>query len=127
MSNLKLPTMTYDNLSKLIGSKTARTLAYATTAERSSDGSIIVRQHGNAIAELTPKTITVDQCGWDSTTTANRLRMVMRDNDLGYYVRIRDFGMRLYNAEHTEIDSTFHRATFIKLEGVWALKHESLS
>lgn len=127
MSNLKLPTMTYDNLSKLLGGRSAKTLAYATTAERHANGNIIVRQHGNAIAELSPDTLYIDQCGWDSSTTANRLRKVMADNEVGYYVRIRDFGMRLYNASHTEIDSAFHSASFTKHGDAWALNHSSLS
>lgn len=126
MSNLKLPTMTHDNLSKLLGGRSAKTLAYATTAERSGD-SIIIRQHGNAIAELTPSQVTVDTCGYDTSTTANRLRTIMHDNSLGYYVRIRDFGMRLFNAERTEIDSAFHRATFTKRGDAWTLDYSSLS
>lgn len=128
MSNLKLPTMTHANLRKLLGKRPSIKLAYATEAhaEHGSDR-ISVTQHDNVIAVLTGDTLYVDNCGYDSATTANRLRKILHDNGLDYYVRIRDFGMRLYNGAHTEIDSEFRRAEFTRLGNVWAMNYAKLS
>ena len=127
MSNLKLPTMSYDNLTKLAKGYETK-IAYATTIERYDDSParIVIRQHGNMIAQVTPDIIVIDNCGYDSSTTANRLRKIMQDNMLGYYVRIRDFEMRLYNAEHTEITASFRTATFTKQGVAWCLQYSGL-
>ena len=127
MSNIKMPTMTYDNLDTILGKSEEKTICYATKITRWANGAIAVRQHGNTIAVLSPLALFVTNCGWDSSTTANRLRKIMGDNKIGYYVRIRDFGMRLFNSAHTEIDSAFHSALFTKHEGFWMADYESLS
>jgi len=86
MSNLSLPKMTYDTLRNLLGSGSAfRTgtakLAYETTAEwRAGRQSIIVRHHGNVIAEIGQHYFTISGAGWNSVTTATRLAKILRDN-----------------------------------------------
>ena len=127
MSNLKLPTMSYDNLTKLSKGYEIK-IAYATTIESYDDSPkrIVIRQHGNIIAQVTPDIIVIDNCGYDSSTTANRLRKIMHDNNLGYYVRIRDFEMRLYNDVHTEVTAAFRKATFTKHGAAWCLQYSGL-
>lgn len=125
MSNLKLPTMSFSALMARYSLTSKPTkLAYATTAEY-VNGHIVIRQHGNRIAVITHDIIVIDNCGYDSSTTANRLRKIMHDNNLGYYVRIRDFEMRLYNDVHTEI-SSFRAATFTKHGETWVLQYNGL-
>ena len=86
MSNLSLPKMTYDTLRNLLGTGSAfRTgtvkLAYETTAEwRAGRQSIIVRHHGNVIAEIGQHYFTLSGAGWNSSTTATRLAQILRDN-----------------------------------------------
>lgn len=77
MSNLNLPKMSFDNLNRLLGNRTAKTLAYATTAERDGDRTIIVRHHGNAIATISDDVVTLSTAGWHSRTTANRLNAIL--------------------------------------------------
>lgn len=127
MSNLKLPTMSYAALmaTERLTSKPKK-IAYATTAEY-ANGYITIRHHGNAIALIARNIIVIDNCGWDSDTTVNRLRKVMRDNNIPYYVRIRDFEMRLCNDAHNEIDGNFRTATFTRNNDVWTLQYYVVS
>ena len=120
MSNLNLPTMTFENIAKKMVGKSTLKLAYATEAvQGNSTSPIEILHHGNRIAVLSPENLYVSNCGWDSSTTATRLRKIMSDNNLGYYVRIRDFGMRLYSDAHTEVDPAFHSATFSLEDFSW--------
>lgn len=90
MSNLKLPLLTFENLSKLLGKRDAATIAYATTATRGSDGGIEIEHHGNAIAYLHPGgRIEIKTGGWDSKTTTMRLHRVCTDNETGYAIALR--------------------------------------
>lgn len=120
MSNLKMPTMTYENLSKILGSKSEKKICYATEIA-SYPGGIRVTQHGNTIANISESSVMVTNAGWDSSTTANRLRKIMNDNNIGFYVRVRNFGMRLFAPNHTEVDSSFHQATFFRTEDNWVM------
>ncbi len=116
MSNLKLPTMTHENLRKMLGKRSERTIAYATKIHSEHGADVItVTQHGNVIATLTPGMVHIDNCGYATTTTATRLRKILADNGIGYYVRIKQYAMRLYNAEHTELDSDFRSVDFVNL------------
>lgn len=116
MSNLKLPTMTHKNLSKMLGKRPSLKLAYATEAHKEHGSDIItVTQHGNVIATLTPQTVHIDNCGYDTTTTATRLRKILSDNGITYYVRIKQYAMRLYNENHTELVSDFRSIEFANL------------
>lgn len=94
MSNLNLPRMTYVNLAKLTRGRIDRVkLAYETTAERiqASNGAswdtFLIRHHGNAIAEIGPDYMTLDNGGWNSRTTADRLQRILKDNDINYSAR----------------------------------------
>jgi hypothetical protein len=81
MSNLKLPTLTYGNLDRLLGNKQGTALAYATTAERLGD-SIIVRHHGSPIVSLTEGIVALSKAGYNSQTTTQRLHKVLKDNNI---------------------------------------------
>lgn len=109
MSNLKLPTMTYLNLTRLLGKKNFVKLAYATTAERRGE-SIAVFQHDNLIAEFNHDSVYLTNAGWHSTTTATRLRKIFQDNHSTYSVRIRDYRMRLLD-DGKEMPAEFHSIT----------------
>jgi hypothetical protein len=99
MSNLKLPIMRYESfIDSRFGVK--RKIAYKTTAERYnySHGGyrIVIRHHGNAIAELySDGTVWLGTGGWNSKTTAHRLEAIARDTKInngatGYSIGIRD-------------------------------------
>lgn len=94
MSNLNLPKLTYANLATLTRARTDRVkLAYETTAERikASNGAswdtFLIRHHGNVIAEIGPDYMTLDNGGWNSRTTANRLHTILKDNGINYSAR----------------------------------------
>ncbi len=93
MSNLNLPTLTRDNLSRLMGAQTSLKLAYATEAVRLSDdfeGPIAILHHNSIIAKVGQNGyVWVNTCGYDSRTTINRINMVLRDNDVPYVAAIR--------------------------------------
>ena len=98
MSNLKLPTLTYGNLDRLLGTKPSRELAYATTAERLGD-SIIVRHHGSPIVSLTEgQLIAVSKAGYNSSTTTRRLHQALKDNNIVEGIGIRQ-GITAYEVE----------------------------
>lgn len=93
MSNLSLPKMTYVTLSGMLSNAEAKgkfnplKIAYETTIERlprTVNGTpryvILVRHHRNPIAEIGPDYFTLDNAGWHSVTTANRLNRILRDN-----------------------------------------------
>lgn len=127
MSNLKLPTMTHKNLRAMMGKRSSLKLAYATEAHAEHGSDVItITQHGNTIAILTPDTVTIDNCGYATTTTATRLRKILSDNGIDYYVRIKNFSMRLYNSHHTELDPDFRSLEFVNI-GYWAPNWEKLS
>lgn len=95
MSNLNLPRMTYANLATLTKGRIDRvSIAYKTTVERSNSGGLrgswdlfLVRHHGNPIAEIGPDFFTIDNGGWNSRTTADRLNRIVRDMGANYHVR----------------------------------------
>jgi hypothetical protein len=125
MSNLSLPKMTYANLNSVLGStKWGRAqLAYATTIERVNDA-IYVKHHENVIAVLEPDSVYVTNCGYETSTTANRLRKILSDNSIPFSVRIKQFSMRLIRVADwqgplaKQVDEgSFYRATFKPLAG----------
>lgn len=92
MSNLNLPTLTRDNLSRLMGTETSLKLAFATEAVRLSDdfeGPIAILHHNSIIAKVNKGYVWVSTCGWTSRTTINRINMVLRDNNVPYVAAIR--------------------------------------
>ena len=85
MSNLTLPTLTYDNLNRLLGNRDAKNVAYATAAIREESGAITITHHHNPIARLDSKGyIQVSNAGWHSPTTTARIHAVLTDNGTGW-------------------------------------------
>lgn len=88
MSNLNLPRMTYTTLRGMTDNSIARgnefgyvKLAYETTAEKVwGKDTIVIRHHGNPIAEIGPDFFTLDNAGWHSRTTSDRLNRILQDN-----------------------------------------------
>lgn len=85
MRGLKLPTMTHENLTKIIEAARSKgqwpaQLAFATTAEYASDGNIVVKHHGNPIAHIGRTWFTLSNAGWHTSTTADRLDKIITDN-----------------------------------------------
>jgi len=102
MSNLKLPTMSFYNLCKIaIPAKGEwKKIAYETYVRyrvRESDNglrqfiAIDVRHHHTVIATIQDKTVTLDNGGYVSSTTTNRMNRVLRDNRVPFSVAIRNF------------------------------------
>lgn len=100
MSNLTLPRMTYVTLKGMLNNARLKNrsevkLAYATTAEYTGgENTITIRHHGNAIAMLTPEHIHLTGSGWNSQTTATRLRTILNDNQT---VLAENFGRTYYS------------------------------
>jgi hypothetical protein len=120
MSNLTLPVMTYDNLSHVLGGRWHKQVAYATSIERVGSA-IYVKHHENVIAVLEPDSVYVTKCGWDSDTTANRLRKILSDNRVPFTVRIRQYSMYLLENFKDRNGVPFDRATFTRTENGWNL------
>lgn len=79
MSSLIFPECTYDNLDCLLGGESRRKIAYETVAVRDG-GDIHVLHHGNLIATLHDDSLFLTTAGWDSRTTADRLRRIIAAN-----------------------------------------------
>lgn len=99
MSNLKLPSLNYYALERLISTKPWRgsRIGYNTRAEGYSDGSIGLTHHHNDIGRVFERdgriVVHVRFAGWNSRTTADRMNRLVRDNlgaDSPYSVRIHD-------------------------------------
>lgn len=94
MSNLKLPTLTFDSLDRLITDRAgnpaykSKTVAYATTIERCDFGDgdhFVVKHHGSPIAAISQDEVLVTCAGWTSVTTLARVNAVLRDNRTGVH------------------------------------------
>lgn len=96
MTNLKMPSLKYDDL---INRKNGR-LGYATTLTHGNPGTVIVSHHGSPIATLTPDTVTLDNHGYHSNTTAHRLNLISHAHGLGW-VGIKNGEMRLTRFDGT--------------------------
>ena len=97
MTNLKLPVMTLDALKTLTNGKDAR-IAYKTCATwyaYKGVATVSIKHHGNVIATISPNILVVTSAGWNSVTTANRLRKILRDNNVNAHVFVKDGLMRI--------------------------------
>lgn len=125
MSNLNLPELTFGNLARLLAEPAAIRrnsveLAYKTDAYWSQvNRELVILHHDNEIARLfSDGRITLSHAGWDSSTTANRLHKLTRDNKLNLGVAIRQREMVLINmdAKRTRVmafnDLPMYRAEF---------------
>ena len=81
MSNLKLPELTYSHLSKVLGNRAVRQLAYATDVVRDGD-ELQLKHHGTTIAILSADRVTI-LAPYNSRTTADRCHRILRDNARG--------------------------------------------
>ena len=80
MTNLKLPSLSYENLiSKVPESGRHKSLGYKTVAWQ-EDGTVFVQHHDTIIATLFERFIRLSTGGWDSKTTAHRLNAILHDN-----------------------------------------------
>ena len=120
MSNLKLPTMSYSSLSDLVGSKWRVPLAYATHAERVGDA-IYVKHHESVIAVIEPDRVWITNAGYASSTTANRLRTILRDNQIRFTVCIRQYSMWLMEPFKDRKGVPFSSETFVRTEAGWSI------
>lgn len=62
------------------------------------DQTIIVKHHGNPIAEIGRDFFTITGAGWNSRTTADRLNKILRDNQTSLPSPDSGFDDRLYYA-----------------------------
>ena len=92
MSNLKLPRMSFDNLSTMKVPASGK-IAHNTYIRRNDD-SVEVIYHTTVIAIIYRGRVEISSGGWATRTTADRLNAIMRDNGMGY-VNIRK-GEMLY-------------------------------
>lgn len=92
MSTLEMPTMTLDALKALTRGRDVN-IAYKTRATWHTDKAgttVTIRHHGNAIASISQNDLLVTGAGWNSVTTANRLRKILADNTVGANVFIKN-------------------------------------
>lgn len=101
MSNLKLPNMSYTALKNMHIPRSGK-IAYATTLETHTEEpeTLIVRHHGNPIAVIAPWSVTVDNCGWHTVTTANRIDRILFDNGTKFRCAIKGGRMILRNTDN---------------------------
>jgi hypothetical protein len=61
------------------------------TYVRSDGNAIIVRYHYTDVVKFTPKTITLNTGGWETSTTKTRMNQASRQYGLGYTVYQKDY------------------------------------
>ncbi len=92
MSNLKLPNLSYSNLQEILSTKSRVRIAYATEVMRAYVGkqeSMVLLHHDNIIASMPDAdTLYIDNHGWHSRTTAQRIDRILMDNGFGPQVRV---------------------------------------
>lgn len=116
MSNLKLPTMTYANLSQLDKIGYGAKLAYETTAERFGEDAserIVIKYFDTVIATLWPNgDVKVTTGGWATPTTLRRITMILRDNDTKVAVNTKQFEV-YWSIRNTKVFKRFHTLTIL--------------
>lgn len=113
MSNLKLPNMSRESLLATVSSKDYWTkIAYATHVHLAD--TVLIKHHDTVIAELHKDSVTLNNGGYNSTTTSNRLNKIARDNSLPIFVAIRNYNMVALDNNHKIIPdvSLSNGATF---------------
>lgn len=119
MANLSK--MDYKSLSKLPKGK-RRKLGYETYAENRGE-MVVIYHHGNAIAGVHKNKVELDNCGWDSNTTRDRLDQIVADN-YGYdLVRVvkHDYRMKLH-IRNSKVHIPFRQAIVSKQGEVSVLR-----
>lgn len=102
MSNLKLPAMDYANLRKLTGLRGTWTkIAYQTWVRMADDATVEVKHHDSIIARVSLTKTVIDNHGYHTVTTANRLNRIVYANT-GMYVCIHQREMKVrYSGTNT--------------------------
>mgnify|MGYP003543219327 CR=1 FL=1 len=120
-----MPTMTLDALKTRTNGRDAN-IAYKTRAVWHTDkgGTIVsIEHHGNVIAVISPNILIVTGAGWNSVTTANRLRKILRDNNIGCHVFVKDGLMRI-RYDNVDYYLSHNAAHFARDEhGQWGQMH----
>jgi hypothetical protein len=111
MSNLKLPTMSYENLSSLAPRDGSwKKVAYATWIRHIfiGNGIVEVKHHASIIATITKKRVVLDNHGYNTPTTSNRLNRIVRDNGItDRWVGIKQYSMGVRGPGGQTITETF--------------------
>ena len=122
MSNLNLPHLSFDSLSRRLGNKTSGTLGYATTVHRLSTA-ITISHHGNTIAVLTPMSLGISNAGHSSATTRTRLNKILRDNGVPFGVGQKNWEQILFDRSDDTSQPFTGSAQFLRADNdsEWAL------
>ena len=91
MSNLKLPVMSKEALSKLVGTRFMKRVAHNTHVSGYPD-SLYIYYHNNLISVVGDERLVLSNAGWNTTTTSARLNKILKDNcpNTRYRVGIRN-------------------------------------
>lgn len=79
----KTPSLSFNDLMRVVPETNGvrKTIARNTTVELvSHPRGMVIRHHGNAIALLGDEGFTLENSGWDSSSTAQRLNRILLDN-----------------------------------------------
>lgn len=119
MANLSK--MDYKSLSKLPKGK-RRKLGYETYAENKGE-MVVIYHHNNPIAGVHKWWVELDNCGWNSNTTRDRLDQIVADN-FGYdLVRVvkHQYQMKLH-IRNSKVHIPFRQVTVTKQGEVSVLR-----
>jgi hypothetical protein len=95
MSNLTLKKTDYKSLTDLkLGGYQTRKLGHNTNVQRISD-TYVIDYHNNAIAEVGVWMVAITNAGWGTSTTRNRLNIILRDNGIPAAVFQKDYAQYL--------------------------------
>jgi hypothetical protein len=101
--------------------KDNRELAFATWVSE-NDGAYLISHHNSIIAQVEDWRVLVANCGYDSSTTRDRINTVLRDNNIPFYVAQKGGNQVLFRVEgneHTVVTDEFESAEFNMVAGVW--------
>lgn len=120
MSNLKLPNMDYMSLINMLDKEDIKTVAYQTRVMRFYD-EITVRHWNSNIATIRTWSLFIDTHGYNTKTTTFRLNRILQDNNVPFYVAIRNEHTTLLDRNRNEIDGLVV-ARFEMIAGEWQLR-----
>lgn len=105
MSNLNLPTMTYSNLTRVMGDRDTKVLAYKTLAVLTpTSDEVVVFHHDSVIARIFQDGgLAVTSGGWRSSTTKGRLNQILSDNSTNYRIFQKNYQWFVRNTETKRI------------------------
>lgn len=93
MTNLIFPSTAYKPLCRNFPNSGSRKFAYATTIETMADtnGNLVfgIYHHNSLIAVIGESEVSVNNAGWTSKTTIDRIDRILWDNATGYRAVIR--------------------------------------